>query len=140
MLKKEVTYEDFNGNTTTDTLYFNLTQTELMQMETASGMSDRIKNIIANPNPVVVHDFLRDIVIAGFGEKSEDGKHFFKDEELSVKFTQSAAFNALFVELIEAPEKIGLFFEGMLPKKLIDLAKEEMKTLESLKPVPDEGS
>ena len=33
MLKRNITYEDFDGNTVTEAFYFNLSKAELMEME-----------------------------------------------------------------------------------------------------------
>lgn len=41
MLKKEITYKDYNGTERTESFYFNLSQAELMEMEmsTSGGYS-----------------------------------------------------------------------------------------------------
>ena len=48
MLKKTITYTDYNGVERTEDFYFNLTKAELMEMEigTTGGMADMIKRII----------------------------------------------------------------------------------------------
>ena len=48
MLKKTVTYTDYNGVERTEDFYFNLTRSELMEMHltTEGGMDEKINSII----------------------------------------------------------------------------------------------
>ena len=48
MLKKTITYTDYNGVERTEDFYFNLTRAELMEMHltTDGGMDDKINGII----------------------------------------------------------------------------------------------
>lgn len=48
MLKKTITYEDYNGVERKEDFYFNLTKAEIMEMEMseAGGMSEMIKKIV----------------------------------------------------------------------------------------------
>ena len=49
MLKKNITYTDFNGMERSEDFYFNLTKAEVMEMEmsTVGGLSEMIQRIIA---------------------------------------------------------------------------------------------
>ena len=48
MLKKTITYTDYNGVERTEDFYFNLTRAELMEMHltTDGGMDDKINGIV----------------------------------------------------------------------------------------------
>ena len=48
MLKKTVTYEDFNGVERTEDFYFNLTEAELvdMDMDENNGLAEKLQKII----------------------------------------------------------------------------------------------
>ena len=47
MLKKEITYKDYNGTERTESFYFNLSQAELMEMEmsTSGGYAEMVQAI-----------------------------------------------------------------------------------------------
>ena len=93
MLKKTITYTDYNSVERTEDFYFNLTKAELMEMEigTTGGMADMIKRIVdAKDAPAIIKIF-KELVLKAYGEKSADGKRFVKSEEISNGFAQTEA-------------------------------------------------
>lgn len=137
MLKKSITYEDFDGNTQTEIFYFNLSKTELLELEFAEGNSfaDQLKKIAATPeNPKLIAIF-KEIILAAYGEKSEDGKRFIKNEKLREEFTQTAAYNALFMELATSEGSALEFIRGILPADLSAEIDKELKTAANAAPI-----
>jgi len=120
MLKREITFEDFNGETVTETHYFNLTKTELMELEAdySGGLEASLVKIIeAKDNKTLLTEFKR-IVMMAYGEKSADGRRFVKNQQLCEEFSQTAAFDALFVELASNEEAGAAFISGVMPRDL----------------------
>ena len=132
MLKKTITYTDYNGVERTEDFYFNLTKAELMEMEigTTGGMADMIKRIIdAKDAPAIIKIF-KELVLKAYGEKSADGKRFVKSEEISNGFAQTEAYSQLFMELATDPAAAAQFIEGIIPKDAAEeLAKMDKKEL-----------
>jgi hypothetical protein len=129
MLKKEITYEDFDGNKVTDTFYFNLNRTEMIEMEVGyeGGLQAALQRIIeTKDNKTLISEFKK-IILAAYGVKSEDGKRFVKNDKLREEFTQTAAFDALFIELATNDNAAANFIIGIVPK---DFSKEAEKTTE----------
>ena len=64
MLKKEITYTDFNGDTRTDTLYFNMTQTELAELDIETGgvLKEKLTRMIANQDAAGLAAFFKAIL------------------------------------------------------------------------------
>lgn len=121
MLKRDITYEDFDGTTVTDTFYFNLSRTELIDLELSyeGGLEAAIKRIIeAKDVKSLIVEFQK-IILAAYGKKSEDGKRFIKNEELREEFSQTAAYDALFIELATDADKATEFVRGILPTQLV---------------------
>lgn len=120
MLKKDITYEDFNGNTCTETFYFNLSEPELidMEVEVKGGLTTVLEKMIAEKNPMELIGFFKKIVLQAYGQKSEDGKKFIKNDAIREEFSQSAAYNVLFMELATDDDKAADFIIGALPKDL----------------------
>ena len=120
MLKRDITYEDFNGDTVTDTLYFNLTSTELIQLETSydGGLQKAIETIIKTENIREIIAQFQKILLMAYGERTADGKHFRKSDEIKAEFAQSAAYDALFMELAEDAQKAAQFIIAIVPKQL----------------------
>lgn len=117
MLKKTITYTDYNGIERTEDFYFNLTKAELMEMEigTTGGMADMIKRIVdAKDAPAIIKIF-KELVLKAYGEKSADGKRFVKSEEISNGFAQTEAYSQLFMELATDADAAAAFVNGIIP-------------------------
>ena len=117
MLKKTITYTDYNGVERTEDFYFNLTKAELMEMEigTTGGMADMIKRIVdAKDAPAIIKIF-KELVLKAYGEKSADGKRFVKSEEISNGFAQTEAYSKLFKELATDADAAAAFVNGIIP-------------------------
>lgn len=126
MLEKKIKYRDFRGIEREDTYYFNLTEEELLNMNygVPGGMEASLKKIVdqADINGAAIMKFVTDYIEKSYGELSEDGKYFLKydadGKSLGLKFKQSAAFNALFNELLNSPEATSEFVYGVMPSEL----------------------
>ena len=102
MLKKTITYEDYNGVTRTEDFYFNFTEAEIMELElgTTGGLAEMIKRLVdAQDAPAIIKIF-KELVLKAYGQKSPDGKRFIKSEELATEFSQTEAYSQLFMEQI----------------------------------------
>ena len=122
MLKKTISYTDYNGTERNEDFYFNLTKAELMEMEmsTSGGLAEMIQNIVkAQDSPAIIKVF-KDLVLKAYGEKSLDGKRFMKVDEngtpLSIAFSQTEAYSNLFMELATNAEAAAEFVNGIVPK------------------------
>jgi hypothetical protein len=120
MLKREITYEDFDGQTVTETFYFNLTKTEIVQLEVDydGGLETTLRRIITTEDVKALMREFKKIVLLAYGVRSEDGKRFVKNDELREAFTQTAAYDALFIELATNDEAAAKFIQGIIPKDL----------------------
>lgn len=120
MLKKTITYKDFNDEEITEDFYFNLNKSELAQMEfgQAGGYASLIKKIAATKDMGAILKVFKDIIHKAYGEKSADGKRFIKSDELSTAFEQTNAFDQLFMEFVSDPDVAGAFINGIIPADL----------------------
>lgn len=116
MLKKVVDYVDFDNVNQTDTLYFNLTEAEVVRLDVQfkGGLIQFIENLDEEANPEDILSLFEKVIKAAYGEKSEDGKHFLKNDEMMNMFYQSAAYSALFVGLLQDTDNATAFFNGLL--------------------------
>ena len=118
MLKKTITYTDYNGHQRTEDFYFNLNKAELVELElSASGgltaMMDRV--IAAEDNPTLFKIF-KDLVLKAYGIKSDDGRKFIKNQEVRDDFAQTEAYSVLVMELVSDAEKAAEFFNLIIPQ------------------------
>lgn len=118
MLKKTITYTDYNGVERTESFYFNFTKAEIAEMElsTEGGLGERIQKIIeAKDTPTLVKIFKK-LILDAYGVKSDDGKRFIKSKELSDEFAQTEAYSNLFMELATNSDSASAFVNGIVPK------------------------
>ena len=118
MLKKTITYTDFNGMERSEDFYFNLTKAEVMEMEmsTVGGLSEMIQRIIAAQDTPSIVKVFKDLVLKSYGEKSADGKRFIKTPEITEAFSQTEAYSVLFMELATDADSAAAFVNGIIPK------------------------
>lgn len=118
MLKKTITYTDYDGLERTEEFRFNLTKAELVDMEltTAGTFSETMKRIIAEKDIIRIAKLFKELLLKSYGVKSDDGKRFIKSQELSEAFSQTEAYSDLYIELFSNPEEAAKFFAEVAPK------------------------
>jgi hypothetical protein len=116
MLKKVITYKDFDGNERSDTLYFNLTDVEIARLEVKfpGGLEKYVNDLNAEERPDEILDLFEAVLSMSYGEKSEDGRYFHKPADKTQAFIESAAYNALFIELLTDADKAAAFFTAVV--------------------------
>ena len=69
MIKKTMTYTDYDGNQRTEDFYFNLTKAEVaeMEMSTAGGLDKMINRIIAEQDGKRIIELFKDLVLRSYG-------------------------------------------------------------------------
>lgn len=117
MLKKTITYTNYNGVECTEDFYFNLTKAEIMEMElsTSGGLAEMIQKIVAAQDAPAIIKIFKELVLKAYGEKSPDGKRFIKSEEISKAFSQTEAYSILFMELATNADAASAFVNGIVP-------------------------
>ena len=118
MLKKTITYEDYDGKTQTRDFYFNLTKSEVIKMENSEvgGLTKLLGKIIQEEDqPKIIEYFDRFIEMA-YGKKSADGQRFEKSKEISSEFFSCPAYDVLFLELMADSKAAADFMNAIIPQ------------------------
>lgn len=117
MYKKTINYTDFNGVECTEDFYFNLSATELMQMQVSKtgGFAESIVKASKENDMKTIFEIVTEFVKKSYGVRSEDGKRFVKDPKYFEEFAQSPAYDVLFMELITDDTKASEFINGVVP-------------------------
>lgn len=120
MLKKTITYKDYNGNERTEDFYFNLTKAEIteMQLSTTGGLSEMISRIIAAQDAPAIIKIFKDLILKAYGQKSADGRRFIKSEEISTEFAQTEAYSQLYMELAFDADAAANFINAIVPQEV----------------------
>ena len=121
MIKKTITYTDYDGVQRTENFYFNLNKAELMDMELTTpdgGLRNKLRAIMDKRDIPGIIRTIKEFIMAGFGEKSPDGRKFVKSKALSEAFMQTEAYAELYMELISDANATAAFINGMIPEEL----------------------
>ena len=127
MLKKTIKYTDYNGVEREEDFYFNLTKAEVMemQMSQSGGLAEMIQRIVAAQDAPAIIKVFKDLVLKAYGEKSEDGKRFIKNDNIKDGFAQTEAYSILFMELATDADKASEFVNGIVPSDMNQAAIEK---------------
>lgn len=118
MLMKTITYTDFDGNERTEDHYFNLTEAEIQEsnLRTPGGIEAKLKKIVQAKDPDELVSYFKSFILDAYGVKSEDGRRFIKSDELKTEFSQTGAYNKLFMELTTNTDAAIAFVQGVIPQ------------------------
>ncbi len=121
MIKKTITYYDFDENLRTEDFYFNLTEAELTEMELSlnGGLSQLLEKILQENDQKRIIEYFKKIVLMTYGHKSLDGKLFVKNEQIREEFAASAAYSKIFMELATDADEAAAFVNGIMPKSAV---------------------
>lgn len=122
MLKKTITYTDYDGTERTEDHYFNFSKAEITEMELTrdGGMAAYITKITAAKRGSEIMRLMKDVILKAYGIKSDDGRRFIKSEEISKEFSETEAYSQIFMELVTDAEKAAAFVNGIVPASLSD--------------------
>lgn len=117
MLKKTVTYPDYNGVERTEDFYFNFTKAEILEMEmgTTGGLAEMIDKIVKTKDGAAIIRLFKDLVLKAYGVKSADGRRFIKNDEVRDDFAQTEAYSIIFMELATNADAAAKFVNGVVP-------------------------
>ena len=124
MIKKTITYTDYDGNERTEDFYFNLNKPELLEWQAseAGGLEKKIERLTKEQDIAKIIELMKDIIKKSYGVKSDDGKRFVKNEEVLNDFMQSEAYSELFMSLATDADAAAEFINGILPAGLAEEA------------------
>ena len=95
MIKKTITYTDFNG-----------------------GMAERIQRIVSAQDQPAIIEVFEDLIKKSYGVKTPDGRGFVKRKEDLEAFMATEAYSQLFMELATDSDAASKFVNGIIPADL----------------------
>lgn len=117
MLKKDITYKDYNDVERKESFYFNLTKAELTEMELSQhgGLGKAIEKIVETKDVPQIISIFKTLIQKAYGVKSDDGRRFIKNDEVLKEFTETEAYSILFMELATNSDAAAAFVNGIVP-------------------------
>ena len=122
MLKKTITYTDFDGEKVTEDFYFNLTKAELMEMEMSAegGFQEKVKGIVEAKDNAAILNLFKEIILKAYGVRPAMGKGIIKTEELANAFEHSEAYSELLMDLVNDDSNAAEFIKAILPAEFAE--------------------
>ena len=124
MLKKTITYTNFNNEEVSEDFFFHLSKAELVELEMSykGGLTEQIQRIAAAEDGKAIIAEFKNIILSSYGERSADGRRFIKNQTLRDEFESTEAYSTLFMELVTDAEKAAEFVRGIIPQDLAEEA------------------
>ena len=120
MLKKTITYEDYDGNERTEDFFFHLTEQELTEWELSvdGGLSGVLQRIVKSKDNRKMIEIFKDLLVKSYGQKTPDGRGFIKNDDVLQTFIYTQAFSDLYMELATDDKAAAEFVKGIMPAGL----------------------
>lgn len=120
MLKKTITYTDYDGVARTEDFWFNLSKTELTKLdaELPGGVLGVLRKIIDKKDRKALVDFIETLILRSYGEKTLDGKRFVKTIDMAEEFMQTPAYDELFMSILSDTDSQTSFINGVIPQSM----------------------
>lgn len=143
MIKKTITYIDYNDEYQTEEMYFHVSKSELLDnIDLKTDLEDVYASLndeegdrqLTEEEVRAIINIVKRIIRISYGVRSADGKRFSKNDDNWNDFKDSAAYDAVLFEMFEDPEEGFKFLQGVLPKDLLEKATEAQKTQGGIAP------
>lgn len=125
MYRKEFTYTNLNGEEKTVQLLFNLSLKEsrsFIAKYTGGKIEEKDVNeaftkMINSKDYEKMIEVIEDLILYSYGEKSDDGEQFVKNDDIRNRFSESYLYAELFESLIKDEKELKNFIQNTLPTK-----------------------
>lgn len=136
MIKRTLTYKNYDDKEVTKDLYFNLSKAELIewdlreqhvdiQGQTATGgLKARLESVLQSGKGSAIIDMLQEVLKRSYGVRTEAGG-FRKNEQVWEEFKESGAYDAIFMDFLQDPESLSRFVNAVIPAELLRAVEQE---------------
>lgn len=116
MLKKIITYTDFDGVERKEEHLFNLTKAEMIEYDAAyadkGGVMKYLTWLVENNKTNELIQAFKDLILRSYGERNASGR-FVKSQEIRDSFMATEAYSELFMEISANQENAAAFINGL---------------------------
>lgn len=135
MLKKTITYTDFDGVERKEDFWFNLTKAEIIEYDAAyaeqGGVLKYLTWLVENNKINELIKAFKELILRSYGERLSNGR-FVKSQEIRDSFMATEAYSELFMEISSGQEAAAAFINSLFAgipelkgKDLVKLAQEQ---------------
>ena len=140
MIKRTITYKDFDGNPVEEDYCFHMMEADFVDLdfkyEEFGGLrgylTDLVKEIQEKGDRAPkrpMYEFLKEMVRVSVGKRV--GNRFDRSQEVKDRFFQTGAYSAFLIEMLNDPSGIPTFIDGITPEVSPEQRKQAIAQLES---------
>lgn len=126
MLKETIKYEDFDGNEVTETHYFNLSKSQLIELDARhqpEGWGRYLQSTVDKNDPNELMDLFIGLLRMTYGVRDVSTNKFRQSDEIFEDFQDSLAYDQFFSDLFMTDGKLEQFVRGVMPKDVQEALK-----------------
>lgn len=118
MLKREITYTNFDNVEVTETFCFHLSKAELIELEveTPDGLEAHLTKVSQSQDGKLIIQTMKDLILKSYGIR--DGNRFRKSAQIREDFECSEAYSELFMLMATDATAAAEFVVGIMPANL----------------------
>lgn len=139
MIKRTITYKDFDGKERVEDAYFNLTKSEMIEFaldlpeRVTDTVNNNTENMDVNKAAMKISDmlgkkgaynFIKDLILKSYGVRKDEGRRFAKVDDngrpLSIEFSQTMAFESIMEEFRTNDIEAAKFVQALIPGDIAD--------------------
>lgn len=142
MVRRSITYKNFKDEEVTRWFQFNISKTELVDLDKSYGgqFKEVIEAAVDAKDGMKLYDIIKDLIVRSNGEATEDGERFIKTKEVQDKLTETDALSEFIFGMLDGDAKSLLaFIEELLQVPSTNPTKVPVvneSTIETIKPTP----
>jgi hypothetical protein len=127
VLKKDITFENFDGVQVTEVHYFHIYEAELVEFlilhnidgDVQNGLKILLDDLIKKNDRAAILALFKELVVMGYGQRNpERPEKFLKTPEVLEDFKSSPAYKALYLELMTSEKAAANFLLGAIPRSM----------------------
>lgn len=140
MIKRTITYKDFDGNPITEDFFFHMMEADFVDLdfkyEEFGGLRGYLTQLVKdiqdkgeNAPKRPMYEFLKEMISVSVGKRI--GNRFDRSQEVKDRFFQTGAYSGFLMDLLNDPEGIPTFIDGVTPEVSADKRKEAIAQLKA---------
>lgn len=141
MIKKTITYRDYDNNRVTEDFWFDINETEVLERELShnleGGYASVLKRVGESQDGKQVLPLFKELIFDSYGVRQAN--RFYKTPEAVADFVASGAYNALFLEFMTNAGAFAEFVRGILPDNLEEISDRVVTAAQNTQQAQDEA-
>ena len=119
MYKTTITFENYEGVEITKTLYFRLTQAEIVDMEfndPSGSVLSMLRRMSNEKDMRIIVPLVKRFLLISYCERTDDGA-LIKNQDIRDRFASSEEYSEMYMKLISDVDALAQFINMIVPKQ-----------------------